>query len=313
MKFVTTPLRPLIALGLAAAGVITLSGPPDMPDLRLVAATRSVTAPAEGAYWHTRTLSKTTHPRQLGHGANRYWMEEQELVEEWASPDGRAWFGYRPLGVRPKSPADEKAWRRDGSPAKWNRTAEGTVVSLSTEPDKGRVGPVRGAKGLPVTTFFLDEQRLTYEELQRLPADPARLKTWLGEAARVAKTPDGAVDGYLTYTLSSLLHKLPVPKEVRTAAYQALSTMPGVRSLGKVKDARGRTGEGLSIDHGQTRQKKDTYTDKTEVIVDTDAMVLLASDLTTTLNGKPFPSRTTTTTVLQVGWTDDKPSVPALP
>jgi hypothetical protein len=311
MKFVTTPIRPLIAIGigLAAVGVLALSGLPDTPDLRLAAATQAVTAPAEGAYWHTRTLWKMTHPRQFGSGANRYWVEEQRLMEEWASPDGKIWSGYRPLGVRPKSAADEKAWRRDGSPTTWSRTAEGTTVSLSTKPDKGGVSP---AKGRPAT-FFLAGQQLSYEELQRLPADPAGLKTWLEKAARAAKAPDDAVDGYVTQALPSLLHEVPVPKEVRTAAYEALPTMPGVRSLGKVKDARGRTGEGLSIDHGQTRQKKDTVAAKTQVIVDTDAMVLLASSFETTLNGKPFLNKTMTETMLQVGWTNDKPSIPALP
>ncbi|MEV6862773.1 hypothetical protein AB0M44_17460 [Streptosporangium subroseum] len=307
MRFVTAPIRPLIAIGvgLAAVGVIALSGLPDAPDLRLAASPRSVTAPAEGAYWHTRTLWKMTHPRQLGRGSNRYWVEEPRLMEEWTSPDGKAWSGYRPLGVSPKSAADEKAWRRDGSPAMWKRTAEGTVVSLSTKPDKGMVGPVKGRP----TTFFLAGQQLSYEELQRMPSNPAELKTWLGKAARTAKVPDAGVDGYVTRVLPSLLHEVPVSKEVRTAAYQALRAMPGVRSLGKVKDARGRTGEGLSF----ILQKQRSLVATTQVIVDTGTMLLLADSLKTTIDGKPFPNKTWTETMLQVGWTDDEPSVPALP
>ncbi|SNS39275.1 hypothetical protein SAMN05216276_1008209 [Streptosporangium subroseum] len=307
MRFVTTPIRPLIAIGvgLAAVGVIALSGLPDAPDLRLMASPRSVTAPEEGAYWRTRTLWKMTHPRQLGHGANRYWVEEQRLMEDWTSPVGKGWSGYRPLGVHPKSAADEKAWRRDGSPTTWKRTADGTVVSLSAKPDRGTVAPVKGRP----STFFLAGQQLSYEELQRMPSDPAGLKTWLGEAARAAKAPIGGVDGYVTRALPSLLHEVPVSKEVRTAAYQALRAMPGVRSLGKVKDARGRVGEGLSF----VLQKQDTLVATTQVIVDTGTMLLLAGSLKTTIDGKPFPNKTWTETMLQVGWTDDEPSVPALP
>jgi hypothetical protein len=311
MRFVPAPVRPLIAIGigigigLAAVGVLALPGPQDMPNPRLAASTQSVTAPAEGAYWHTRKLSKTTHPRQLGRGANRYWVEEAELVEEWASPDGKAWFGYRPLGVRPKSAADEKAWRRDGSPTTWNRTAEGMVVSLSTKPDKGTVGPVPDSPA----TFHVAGQQLSYEELQRLPADPVGLKAWLEKAGKVGKVPGNVIDRYVTQALVSLLHEVPVPKEVRTAAYEALPTMPGVRSLGKIKDARGRTGEGLSA----ISQKEDTLLVTTQVIVGTDTMSLLADSVKTTIDGKPSPNETSTATLLQVGWSNDKPSIPALP
>ncbi|WP_371784618.1 hypothetical protein [Streptosporangium subroseum] len=315
--FTTAPLRSLIAIGagagvgLSVVGVIALSGPPNTPGPRLATAAQSVTAPAEGAYWHRRTLSRTIHPRQLGRGANRYWVEERQLVEDWVSPDGKAWFGYRPLGTRPKSPADEKAWRRDGSPTTWNRTAEGTVVSLSTKADKGRVDPVKGRP----STFLLAGQWLSYEELQRLPAEPAGLKAWLGQAARVAKVPDDDIDDQVTRTLPSLLHEVPVSKEIRTAAYRALSTMPGVRSLGKVKDERGRIGDGLSIVSEQTNREKVTSVDRTQMIIDTGEMVLLsrAIRLTGKINGKPLPETNTTVTMLQVGWTDDEPSVPALP
>ncbi|WP_433359166.1 hypothetical protein [Streptosporangium sp. CA-115845] len=48
------------------------------------------------------------------------------------------------------------------------------------------------------------------------------------------------------------------------------------------------------------------------MLIDTDAMPP-ADSLKSTLNGKPFPNKTWTETLLQVGWTNDRPSVPALP
>jgi hypothetical protein len=179
------------------------------------------------------------------------------------------------------------------------------VVSLSTKPAKGMVQPVKGE-----TTFQLAGQLLTYEELQRLPADPAGLKTWIGKAARVSKIADEAVDEYVTGSLVQLLYDSPVPKEVRTAAYEALPTMPGVRPLGKTKDSRGRIGGGLSIIHPQ---QKDTTVVTTQVIVDTGMMLQLADSQKTTINGKTFPNKTFTETMLQVGWTGDEPSIPSLP
>jgi hypothetical protein len=307
MRFATTQIRPLIAIGigLAAVGVIAL---PDTPDPQLTAAAQTVAAPAEGTYWHTKTLWTMTHSRQFGRGANRYWVEEPRLEEQWTSPDGKTWFGSRPLGVRPKSAVDEKAWRRDGSPIILNRTAGGMVVSLSTKPAKGMVSPVKGE-----TTFHLAGQKLSYEELQRMPAEPTGLKAWLGKAARVSKVADDHVDDYVTRSLIQLLHESPVPKEVRIAAYEALPTMPRVHPLGKTKDAQGRIGEGLSFSSKQRENsmQKGTIVDTTQVIVDTDAMLLLADSQKTTINGKT--ALDATSTMLQVGWTDDEPSVPALP
>jgi hypothetical protein len=176
--------------------------------------------------------------------------------------------------------------------------------SLTTEPMKGRP-----------PTFLLAGQQLSYEELQRLPADPAGLRTWLEKATRIAKVPDDRVDEHVTQALPSLLHEVPVSKEIRTAAYLALSTMPGVRPLGKVKDERGKIGEGLSVVYEQTNREKVTSVDRIQMIVDTGAMMLLfrAFRLTTKVNGKPLPETDMTETMLQVGWTDDEPSVPALP
>ncbi|MFC7590844.1 hypothetical protein ACFQYP_49560 [Nonomuraea antimicrobica] len=176
MKFTTTSVRPLLAVGagLAVAGAALL---PSLPS-HAQAPTRSTTAssaPPQGAYWHTRTLLKRTSPRQLGRGANRYWVVEQHLLEGWTTPEGKSWYGSRQPGAYPKSAADRAAWRRDGSPAQWSRTADGQVVKLSTKPTRGHVTP-----GVGQTPFMLGGQKLTYDEVQRLPADPDGLKSWLG-------------------------------------------------------------------------------------------------------------------------------------
>ncbi|MEV0234100.1 hypothetical protein [Nonomuraea sp. NPDC050786] len=312
MKLATAPVRPLIAVGagLAAVGTAALLGLPSLvkaPETRLAAA---ASAPPEGAYWHTRVLTQRIGPRQMGSGANRYWVVEQALSEDWTAPDGKAWFGYRKPGAYPKSAADRKAWRRDGSPAKWTRTADGQVVKLSTEPDKGHVGPVRGNDD----QFFLAGQKLTYDEVQRLPADPNALKSWLTEAARVSRVKQNDVDQYITGALPGMLYQLPAPKNVRAAAYQALLTMPAVHSQGESKDSRGRAGAALSIDHPQVVQKNGlTINEKSEMIVDTGTMLLLSESRMTTISGKLSLNETSIQTMLEVGWTNAAPAVPALP
>ncbi|MGC5013519.1 hypothetical protein ACLQ2R_22390 [Streptosporangium sp. DT93] len=312
----TSPGRLLIAIGtaLAAVGVVAPPGPASATEPRPVAVSRAVADPPQGAYWHTRTLWTATYPWKLGKGPNRYHVEVRRLSEDWTTPGGKSWFGYRELATRPKSAADERAWRRDGSPARWSRTADGRKASLSTLPDKGSVGPTKGVADV----FYLAGQQLSYEELQRLPADPAGLKDWIEKAVRVRKAdptadiPEDAVDGHVTGTLISMLHEVPVPKNVRVAAYRALPTRPGVHVRGKAKDALGRTGERLSFDHANGRGNKGTKLE-TEVIVDTGTMLLLARGAKTTIDGRPFLHKTSTTTVLHVGWTDSPPSAPALP
>ncbi|MEU4546828.1 hypothetical protein [Nonomuraea dietziae] len=221
MKFATAPARPLITLGLSLAVGATVLGAP-----------AAVAAPPEGAYWHTRTLTTTTHAWQFGTASDSYSLAQQEIVERWRAPDGRSWFGYRELGTLPKSAADKKAWQRDGSPSRWSGSIDGKTVKLSTQPSKGILDPVQQQ-----SSFELAGQRLTYDEVQRLPADPNRLKDWLTRASRVRQVPEDSIGSSLTATLPEILYALPAPKEVRAAAYTVLLTMPGVRADGNAKDS----------------------------------------------------------------------------
>jgi hypothetical protein len=188
------------------------------------------------------------------------------------------------------------------------------TVALSTRPDKGRAGTAKGRSDV----FYVAGQQLSYEELQRLPADPAGLRGWIEKAVRVRKAdptanvPEYAVADHVTRTLVELLHQVPVPGSVRVAAYRALPTMPGVHARGKAKDARGRTGERLTLGHEPYPGQKG-FERETELIVDTGTTLLLSESVKTTIDGRPFANKTSTETMLHVGWTDAAPSVPALP
>ncbi|MET8004503.1 hypothetical protein [Nonomuraea glycinis] len=291
MTFVTAPAWRLITLGVAlAVGATALSAP------AAVAAT-----PPEGAYWHTRTMSTSTHPWRFGSKARPYSLVQRDITERWSAPDGRAWFGYRELATLPGTAADKKAWQRDGSPSTWSESIDGKTVKLSAHPAKGRVGP----RPNEPSQFWFAQQWLTYDEVQRLPSDPGRLKDWLTKAGQVSREND--IPGWLRYTLPELLHDVPAPKEVRAAAYQALLTLPGIRAGGDAKDALGRSGAAVLIDTGQ----KDSA--KIRLIVDTGRMVLLSRDQTVRFDGKILRGKTYEETLVEVGWTNAQPAVPALP
>ncbi|MEV6861907.1 hypothetical protein AB0M44_13010 [Streptosporangium subroseum] len=295
MTFATVPTQRLITLGVALAVGATVLGAP-----AAVAAT-----PPEGAYWHTRTMTTSTHPWQFGSKSDPYSLVQREISERWSAPDGRSWFGYRELGTLPGTVADKKAWRRDGSPSKWNESIAGKTLKLSAEPAKGRLASAGRER-----KFWVAEQWLTYDEVQRLPADPSRLKAWLTKAGQAGREDD--IPGWLEYTLPEFLHDFPAPKEVRTAAYQALLTLPGVRADGAAKDGLGRPGSAVVLDSSSGKGKKATVV-KVRLIVDTGRMVLLSRDQKATLDGKAFPEMSSDKTLIQVGWTDSSPAVPALP
>ncbi|MGA5757453.1 hypothetical protein [Nonomuraea bangladeshensis] len=296
MKLTTAPIRPLVSLGVGLAmGATALLGAPGA----------AAAAPPEGAYWHSRSLTTLTHPWRFGSKSDSYALVQRRVSETWQAPDGKTWYGYRELGALPKSAADRKAWQRDGSPSKWSESIDGKTVKLSATPARGSMGPVRDQD-----YFFLGGQHLTYDEVQRLPADPATLKDWLRRAGQVSRVPDYALDGWVAGTLPYLLHSLPATKEVRAAAYQALLTMPGVRADGVAKDTLGRSGTVVLIDRTDKKTKSSA---RTRLIVDTGTMLLLSREQKALLDGKQVPGKDYTETLVEVGWTDTPPAIPALP
>ncbi|MGW5156740.1 hypothetical protein ACWEPN_14805 [Nonomuraea wenchangensis] len=296
MKLATAPIGPLVSLGVGLAmGATALLGAPGA----------AAAAPPEGAYWHTRSLVTLTHPWRFGSKSDPYALVQRRVSETWQAPDGRTWFGYRELGALPKSAADRKAWQRDGSPSKWSESIDGKTVKLSATPAKGSMNLVPNQN-----VFFLAGQNLTYDEVQRLPADPGVLKDWLRRAGQVGRVPSASLDGWVVGTLPELLHALPVTKEVRTAAYQALLTMPGVRADGVAKDTLGRSGAAVLVDRTFKGSKSSATT---RLIVDTGRMVLLSRDQKALNDGKQVPGKDSSETLVEVGWTNTPPAVPALP
>ncbi|MEU8384021.1 hypothetical protein [Streptosporangium sp. NPDC048865] len=297
VTFAAAPARRLVTLGVALTVGATLLGAP----------AAGAAAPPEGAYWHTKELEASTHPWRFGTASAPYSLVQRRIAETWSAPDGRSWMGHRDLGWRPTTAADRRAWRRDGSPSTWRESVDGKRVKLSAKPAKGLVGPVRQERN----QFRFAGQWLTYDEIQRLPADPGRLKDWLTRAGQAGQGDSGA--GWLRNTLPGLLYDVPAPKEVRTAAYQALLTLPGVRAHGDAKDNLGRPGMAIVIDRrSEPENKTQPIMMSPRLIVDTGRMVLLSREQTVTFRGR-LPPQKLYTTLIEVGWTDSRPAAPALP
>ncbi|MCP2362912.1 hypothetical protein HD597_009932 [Nonomuraea thailandensis] len=290
------PVNKLITLGAGLAVAATALGAPPA----------AAAAPPEGAYWHTRAVTTIAHPWRFGTKSDPYELLQRRVSELWSAPDGKQWYGFRELGAQPATEADKKAWQRDGSPAKWSRSIDGKVVKLSAEPSRGHVSPVRTERD----QFQFAGQWLTYDEVQRLPADPDRLKDWVTKAGQVFGITAESMTHWLSSSLPQLLHALPAPKEVRAGAYQALLTLPGVRAGGDAKDTLGRAGAAVVIESSSGTGKK-ASTVKQTLIVDTGRMVLLSQGRAVAVGGKAFGAKSYNEILVEVGWTNARPAVPA--
>ncbi|MEV4382842.1 CU044_5270 family protein [Streptosporangium sp. NPDC049644] len=293
-----------VAVAVAVPGMTGEAGAPNRVatisgrSVLLAAATTAESDPAAAnAYWRVRKLHRRTYPERLGRGANRYWVVESRLTEQWVARDGRVWSASRALGARPGSAADEEAWRRDGSPTEWS--SQGEV--LSTSPEKGELRAIAGK-----VPFSMAGHEMTFEQLQRLPVAPAALKEWVTEA--VSDVPAGTVDGVVADALSGLLWSKPSPPDVRAAAYRALAELPNIRYLGSATDERGRAGAGFSFTVQPPGARNGAAVRRT-LIIDPDSSQVLSS----TVTGPPGVKGDQVELVLEAGWTDDRPAVPELP
>ncbi|MFI7640672.1 CU044_5270 family protein [Nonomuraea sp. NPDC049400] len=89
------------------------------------------------------------------------------------------------------------------------------------------------ADGIPL---MLKGAEVSFEELERLPTDPEALKAWIAERkGRDRDMSASELRGDPLFPLVSLIMELPVPSEVRSAAFRALATLPGVESAGAVE------------------------------------------------------------------------------
>jgi hypothetical protein len=276
----------------------------------LAAADSAVSKPAaQGAYWHVRYLQAL--PFQVGPNGRRYTMEELRIHETWTDRRGRSWVGDRVAGARPKTPADAAAWKRDGSPTRWDMGAGDTVdgghVFRYATPRPGRL-----VKGGPPHGFMVAERWMTLGQLRALPTDPRALRSALtpGNTPRAdgGKVPADAQDGWTAGALGSLLAEVPAPPQVRGAAYRALAAMPAARSLGRVKDAQGRTGVGIVITHSSGGG-----TTTTRLVIDPKTSLVLSSSVTSGRAGVAKPDKRIDVVYLETGWTDAEPRVPELP
>jgi hypothetical protein len=109
------------------------------------------------------------------------------------------------------------------------------LLPLSTAP--GKLTPQSASYGSQ--PFLVGDKALSLRQLLALPADPARLKELLLTGS--SHYPRVSQSAYLLQAVPPVL-QMPVTPAVRSALYRMLAAMPGIRSLGTVKDVSGKQG-----------------------------------------------------------------------
>jgi hypothetical protein len=198
-----------------------------------------------GKYWYVRERGTSVGGNEDQFGTPRSFHYRTPYDNEtWWAPDGvlrtRQSFG-RPRFL---SPADRDVWVDNGRPE-----LPGPSVHIV---DEGPGISDRSDGWLP----------MTYEQIVELPTDPARLSDVLSEriyagqpngSCPVPLGPDGRcphrpvtdLDRYGAIVF--LLTNYPLPAQLRSALYQALTRLDGIELTGEVTDLAGRRGVGVTI------------------------------------------------------------------
>jgi hypothetical protein len=231
------------------AGEVLASAEPAAVKVLTTAAAAAARAPepafGPGRYWYVRERGTRVggNDDQFGTPKSFYFRTSYDN-ETWWAPDGKL-RGRETLG-RPRflSPADRDAWVANGRPE-----LPGPGVYIV---DEGPGTSDRSDGWVP----------MTYEQIVELPTDPARLSDVLSErlsagqpnaSCPVPLGPDGRCPHRPVTDLDRfgaivfLLQNYPLPAQLRSALYQALTRLDGIKLTGEVTDLAGRRGVGVTI------------------------------------------------------------------
>ncbi|WP_433179141.1 CU044_5270 family protein [Actinoallomurus sp. CA-150999] len=181
-------------------------------------ASGSVSHPAVALSGKQVLLAAATTAEHAPAGSGTYWHVRTYYTKTDSSGTGGS-------VIETWTRRDGKSWARSGAP-------NSPIV-------------VNGAKhGFWNNGFGVNDIMLSFQQIQRLPADPNALRTYITRNSREMKAVGHGMtkDEVISAGLGSLLKMTPAPPAVRAAAFRALAALPEVQNLGPVKG-----GVGLKI------------------------------------------------------------------
>ncbi|GAA4618312.1 hypothetical protein GCM10023195_82220 [Actinoallomurus liliacearum] len=151
-------------------------------------------------------------------GSGTYWHVKIEYTKSSGGTTGAS-------AIETWTRRDGRSWAKTGSP---------------TSPVKEN----GGKNGYWNDGFTVGDTQLSFQQIQRLPADPSALKKWITHHSSLMRDVGkghGSVsaDQVVSGALIGLLEMTPAPPAVRAAAFRALASLPEVRNLGRVDGGQG--------------------------------------------------------------------------
>jgi hypothetical protein len=243
-------------------------------------------------------------------------------------------FYARDLGARPLTAADKAAWKKAGSPSTWKVWSNDHYATLSTKPGatfgagpgtwvSDETTPAQKRKNAAQTEEMckkvakacekVEFNALSWADRQKLASDPIRFKELLFPDR--PGTVKMALLGPATQLMEAygFLTTQPASPQVRAAAFRLVAGLPGIRSIGEVQDADGRTGVGLAA-RATMRDGSGTIFDEVLILDPKTYKVLGDQRVVVKAGGSDRGMKPGTIlyqdVVLQAGWTNANPHHP---
>ncbi|GAA3254614.1 hypothetical protein [Nonomuraea helvata] len=273
-----------------------------------------------GAYWRRSLVDDgLTRVRAGGETFNAIFSTRLEL---WQPRDPGDTFQNQieDLGLRPATPADERAWRAAGSPAKVQRvctpgTQAGDCPKLAM---KSKNPDCRYTRTVQPDGLLGDRRvgEVTVAELAALPTDDRGLREWVrGRWAAMGRKVKQTDDEVLAR--SRFLLEMPIRPAARAAVLRLLADLPTTDVRGRATDPLGRAGLEVDLVKGKRSfrefGKDDEVTEDHTTILDLRTGVILADVTAAGESTEGLPKGTIVdymASTSESGWTDDRPQRP---
>ncbi|WP_405144122.1 CU044_5270 family protein [Sphaerisporangium sp. NBC_01403] len=300
----------VVAAGLAVAVTLVSgsagdrSAEPAARGLLLAAAEQTMDAPATaGRYWHTRGVNSggLLPDGRTSHGVCRdeTWVARSPndpswwMVNSWTRVDAVE-------GAPPPKKGEFSSDQAHFTCARGNRAIDDQtgktpyVGRLNHFAEPGSSWPNVNGKAVSVA------------DIERLPTEPAALREVLVQWQGPGTISDKRRNEILFGQAAELLLELPAPSGVRAALFRLMADLPEVRSLGGVRDPLGRDAVGVAL-----RICEPGYGTESQVLFDRNTGRLLSVGTSVGKQGCAELRPAGWSAVLDSGWTDELPNVPA--
>jgi hypothetical protein len=162
-----------------------------------------------------------------------------------------AGFGTHPYVVR----SIQEEWRaRDGKGRSRYHVVSVTGASRRLPLTRSEDFHMRRAQQRPFILSSVPEILLSYDQLRRLPTDPARLSVALDRLAARNHVnrlfPQRDIQTAIRFEMLRQLAEAPTSASLRAALYRVLARTPGLHLLGPTADSTGRYGQGVTVNVG---------------------------------------------------------------